>query len=613
MCKKDMKIELLSPAGTVQIGRAAIAAGADAIYIGGANFGARKTAGNDMAEIVSLVEYAHSYDARVYLTMNTILYNDELKEASKQAWQAWEAGVDALIVQDMAFLEMDMPPIALHSSTQMFNYSVERVKFLQEIGFERVVLERALTLEHIRAIREQTTVELEAFIHGSICVGYSGQCYLSQALCGRGGNRGECAQSCRSRYNLINDKGEVLQKGKELLSVGDMNLSDRLVELIDAGVCSLKIEGRLKDESYVVNNTAYYNQKLKEQNVSRTSSGISKVDFEPDPLRSFAREAGHYYFDGVGSRKVGAPTKSLGEKIGVVKVVNNDNFIVQTSLKLSNGDGICWQLPSGELRGSNVNKVVGNQIFPNKIDDLNVGCTVFRNFSATFHPTFEHANRKISASIQVCCDTSNLHFIATDETLNSCSIEVCNNFEVANNAQRIVEIVKNAMSKSGDTIFDVQSVEVDFNNFAPLIKNSELNDIRRSLLSKLRHTRIEHYQRSERKTVVVSDLKVPQDIDYKANVSNSLAENFYKKLGAENIEKALELQENITGKEVMRTKYCIRREQGTCLLKGAKNEPLFLENRGRILELKFDCGVCEMALIYRGSSPSMPAQNRAKS
>ncbi|MEG2478685.1 MAG: U32 family peptidase [Mucinivorans sp.] len=605
------KVELLSPAGSAAIGRAAIEAGADAVYIGGDSFGARAAAANPSDDIASLVQYAHQFGARVYQTMNTILFEDELAQAERATWVAWESGVDALIIQDMALLEMSLPPIALHASTQMFNYTADKVKWLEDVGFERVVLERALSLEQIRAIRAVTSVELEAFVHGAICVGLSGQCYLSHALCGRGGNRGSCAQNCRSRYNLIDDKGVVLERGKELLSVTDFNLSHRLAELVDAGVTSLKIEGRLKDEAYVVNNTAYYNQRLVEQHIERTSSGLSKTLFEANPDKTFARKSGTFYFDGL-HKGIGAGPKALGQKIGVVVSADDNSFVIKSNDVVNNGDGLCWQMASGEILGSNVNKVNGNVISLQKMENLTKGTIIYRNFNQKFAPSISDVKRKISVDIRVVSTMDGITIVATDEDGISAEVIMPMTYELATNQSRVEELFQKAMSKSGGTIFEVSTVALSLQDFVPHIAMSELNEARRSLLLKLHVARIDSYVRVEQKPILHLSLGSSQ-LDFRANVANSLAEKFYHSVGVKDIEQAAELQNSMVGKQVMRTRYCLRRERGECLKKGGATGQWFIENNGQLLELGFDCAVCEMTLTYRGKSPSIPAQKRAKS
>lgn len=598
------KIELLAPAGTAAIGRAAIDAGADAVYIGAERFGARTAAGNNMDDIAALAEYAHGFGAQVYLTMNTLLLADELEEAQHTAWAAYEAGVDALIVQDMAFTQMDLPPIALHASTQTFNLTPERALFLASAGFSRIVLERGASLAQMREIRAALPdhIELEAFIHGAICVSYSGQCYLGHVLCGRGGNRGSCAQPCRSQYNLYNDKGELLMRDKHLLSVRDLNLSDRLDELIGAGVCSLKIEGRLKEEGYVVNNTAWYHRRLCALHVPRTSVGQVECDFEPNPSKSFSRGFTTYFFGEEKRAGVLAPeAKSVGETIGTVS--KNEGTALTLKLKpgiaLNNGDGICFLTAAGKLEGASVNRADGNRVLLNKAVDVKSGTEVFRNFDRSFRPT---ASRHIAVSITFTPTA----VTATDGTGISVCIALGKSYETAGNRALAERNIRSSFSKSGGTVFDITKVSVPDSEPLPFIPAAELNALRRKLLAELLSARLAAYRRPAPyvRPAVVPSLPPGIERDYRANAANPLAEKFYREAGFEVVERALEAQDGpeFMGREVMRSPYCIRRETGTCLKEHPKlrGEKLFLENNGMRLELVFHCAACEMGIIYRG-------------
>lgn len=598
------KIELLAPAGTATIGRAAIDAGADAVYIGAERFGARTAAGNSMDDIAALAEYAHGFGTQVYLTMNTLLLADELEEAQHTAWAAYEAGVDALIVQDMAFTQMDLPPIALHASTQTFNLTPERALFLASAGFSRIVLERGASLAQMREIRAALPdhIELEAFVHGAICVSYSGQCYLGHALCGRGGNRGGCAQPCRSQYNLYNDKGELLMRDKHLLSVRDLNLSDRLNELIGAGVCSLKIEGRLKEEGYVVNNTAWYHRRLCALHVPRTSVGQVECDFEPNPSKSFSRGFTTYFFGEEKRAGVLAPeAKSVGETIGTVS--KNEGTALTLKLKpgiaLNNGDGICFLTAAGKLEGASVNRADGNRVLLNKAVDVKSGTEVFRNLDRSFRPT---ASRHIAVSVTFTPTA----ITATDGTGISVCIALGKSYETAGNRALAERNVRSSFSKSGGTVFDITNVSVPDSGPLPFIPAAELNALRRKLLAELLSARLAAYRRPAPyvRPAVVPSLPPGIERDYRANIANPLAEKFYREAGFEVVERALEAQDGpkFMGREVMRSSYCIRRETGTCLKEHPelRGEKLFLENNGIRLELVFHCAACEMGIIYRG-------------
>lgn len=599
-------VELLSPAGSCAIGRAAIEAGADAVYVGAERFGARTAAGNPMSEIEALARYAHGFGARVYVTMNTLLFDDELEAARRSAWEAYEAGVDALIVQDMAFTQMDLPPIALHASTQTFNLTPDRAAFLAAAGFSRIVVERGASLEQIRAIRAALPeeVELEAFVHGAICVSYSGQCYLGHALCGRGGNRGNCAQPCRAQYDLYNDRGRLLQKDRPLLSVRDLRLGDRLGELIEAGVCSLKIEGRLKEADYVVNNTAYYHRKLSDLGVRRASAGEVAFGFEPNPEKSFSRGFTTYFWDGRRSGVAAPEARSVGEAVGTaLKSEGTDLTLrLRPGIALHNGDGICFVGRSGRLEGASVNRAAGERIELNKAIRIPVGTQVFRNFDRSFRPSAERRLR-----VAVAFGPERLS--ATDETGVSASIPLLHGgYEPAANRALAERNIRQAFGKSGGTIFDVAEVSIGFGPDVdlPFVPAAELNALRRELLDALRAARLEAYRRPEPYVrPSVAPTRTPGVAnDYRANVSNSLAERFYRSAGFEPSEWALEAQSDpdFVGREVMRSPYCLRREMGTCLREHPelRHERLYLENNGIRLELVFHCAVCEMGVVYRG-------------
>ncbi len=599
-------IELLSPAGTASIGRAAVDAGADAVYIGAERFGARTAAGNPMDDIAALAEYAHGFGARVYITMNTLLFERELDDARKTAWAAWEAGADALIVQDMAFTQMELPPIALHASTQTFNLTPERASFLAAAGFSRIVLERGASLEQIRAVRAAVPqqVELEAFVHGAICVCYSGQCYLGHALCGRGGNRGGCAQPCRSQYDLYDGRGRLLMRNKHLLSVRDLNLSDRLEELADAGVCSFKIEGRLKEEGYVVNNTAYYHRRLTELGLPRTSVGESVCDFEPNPSKSFSRGFTTYFQDGKRAGVLAPEARSVGEPIGSAVACDGTTLKLKLNpgIRLNNGDGLCFIAPSGRLEGASVNRAEGNRAILNKTADIRPGAELFRNLDRSFRPA---AVRRIRAAV----DFTPENVRATDETGLSAVVALPRNYEPAGNRALAERNIRQSFRKSGGTIFEITEVTVPDETAGgtlPFIPAAELNALRRELLAELLRIRLANYNRPTAyvRPDALPALPVGLAHDFRANAANSLAERFYRQAGFDLVEKALETQESpeLEGREVMRTPYCIRRETGTCLREHPelRRERLFLENNGVRLELRFYCAECEMGVVYRG-------------
>ena len=406
--KTIRRIELLAPAKNVEIGQQAILHGADAVYIGAPRFGARSTAGNSIADLTRLIDFAHRFDARVYITLNTILRDDELRDAERLIHELYKIESDALIVQDMGITRLDIPPIALHASTQADNRTPEKVKFLEQCGFSQVVLARELSLGQINEIARSVQVPLEVFVHGALCVSYSGQCYLSEAMCGRSANRGECAQYCRLPYTLIDGKGNVIAKDKHLLSLRDLNQSDRLEELLDAGVSSFKIEGRLKDMAYVKNCTAYYRQELdkifKRRPEYRTAStGHSSIEFTPRLEKSFNRGFTHYFLDGRTPEPIASPDtpKSLGEYVGKVKQSDKNTFTIAGLTPIHNGDGLCFANNKGEFEGVRVNRVEGNRIFPASRIEITPHTVLYRNFDFEFDKRLSRpsADRRIDVEI----------------------------------------------------------------------------------------------------------------------------------------------------------------------------------------------------------------------
>ena len=422
----EARIELLAPAKDASIGRTAILCGADAVYIGAERFSARQAAGNSLATIASLVDFAHPYNAKVYVALNTILRDDELMTAEKIVREMHAIGADGLIVQDVGLLELELPPIPLIASTQMHNATAQRVRFWQDIGFSRAILARELTLDQIREIRAKTTIELECFVHGALCVGTSGRCYMSYALGGRSGNRGQCAQPCRRRYTLRDRDGAILAKDRYLLSLRDLNLSDHLEDLIDAGVTSFKIEGRLKDQPYVANTVAFYREQLDtilaKRNKKRSSSGTTYLDFQPNPAKTFNRGFTHYSLTGRsnGIASMDSP-KSVGEPIGLVSQVSDTSFTLDTTSELHNADGICFFDRDGNLSGSVVNRVEGNRVYPDKMLDIREGQQIYRNYDHEFVRRLNGrcAKRKIRLVMSLKEESKPLLITQNDYTLTS--------------------------------------------------------------------------------------------------------------------------------------------------------------------------------------------------
>ncbi|MBQ3535697.1 MAG: U32 family peptidase [Alistipes sp.] len=593
-------IELLSPAKDLDAARAAIDHGADAIYMGGARFGARQAAGNSIDDIARAAEYAHQYGARLHTTLNTVLYDDELQDAERLARELIAAGADALIVQDMAFRTMNLP-IELHASTQVGNTTPEGVKFLEECGFARVILERSLSLEEIRKIRQATTTELECFVHGAICVGHSGRCFLSRTTSSRSGNRGECSQPCRLPYDLKDEVGRTILAGKHLLSVRDMEFADELELLMDAGITSFKIEGRLKDVRYIKNVVSHYRQRIDNilahrPDIVRPSVGTSRIEFTPDTAKSFTRGASTYMLHGkrAGVASFDTP-KAIGEYIGEVKSILRQGFTLDKQHNLSAGDGICIITREG-LKGSNINVVNGSAIEPNRMDGIVVGAKIYRNYDHRFTLSLDRSRtrRTIDASAQLTLSPEGCRLTIKDEQGIEVSVYRNESLSPANNPEKMQQTAQRQIEKSGDTIFSITKVDViGCENFAPA---SLLSDMRREALERLTEARIA----APRHHKIIPDdgsarYPYPMVSRYE-NVTNSLAEKFYLKHGAKEIEPALEFQPT-QGERVMISSYCIRREIGECLkLKPTIKGDLYIEHGTARYRLDFDCKRCLMTL-----------------
>ena len=566
---KTSEFELLVPANNKDIAIKAINAGADAVYIGYARFGARIQAGNSMEDIIEVIEYAHKYRVKIYITINTILKNEEIKNIEKLLWHFYTIKADGIIIQDMGILECKLPPIPIIASTQCHNNTLQKVKFLEKTGFKRVILPREITLEEIKKIKQNTKVELETFVHGALCVSYSGQCYLSYAIGGRSANRGECAQPCRKKYSLKDADGKYILRDSYILSLKDFNLSDRLEDLILAGVTSFKIEGRLKNEVYVVNTTAYYRQALDEilntYNLKRSSQGVSNYEFEPNLYKSFNRGFTKFNIDG--DKKDLATVnynKSLGEFVGIVQSVKKNYFTLNTDI-LNNGDGICFFDENKILKGTNINRTEGNIAFPTEIKGIKEGVKIFRNYNKEFDDKIQNAEitRKLSATIKVKETPSDYMFLLEDEEKNCACLLVAKTFEPAVNEDKALNTLKIQLAKSGNTEFVIEQTEVDIDNI-PFIKVSKINEIRRILTDKLRRLRRKNYK-YEYRTTPVKVVDYPySNLDFKANVLNYKAKAFYEKRGAVVSEMALESKLSIKNREVMTSKYCIKNQLGLC-------------------------------------------------
>ena len=604
-------IELLAPAKDLACGMEAILHGADAVYIGAPKFGARAAAGNSIDDIRSLCDFAHLYNARIYVALNTILYDEELREAENIIRQLYDAGADALIIQDMAITQLDIPPIPLHASTQTDNCTSEKVGFLHKTGFAQIVLARELTLDEIREISERVPdTMLEAFIHGALCVSYSGRCYMSYALNGRSANRGECAQCCRLPYSLVDADGSIIEEKKHLLSLKDMNRSDDLEALMQAGVSSLKIEGRLKDVSYVKNIVAYYRKKLdhifsKNPAFYRSSTGKSSLTFEPEPEKSFNRGFTSYFMHGRDTEITSFDTpKSIGEHVGVVKEIKGNSFTVAGLKPIHNGDGLVFFNSRGELDGFRVNRAETNRIFPQNMPSLKPRTPIFRNYDHEFESKLEKssAERKIDVTIEWGDNPDGFTLMLTDETDARVIVRRAFSKEIARKSQE--ENIKTQLSKMGNTPFEATEVIISMakNHFVP---SSLLSEMRREAVEKLITNRRIRYRRLYVKNSVYKNNTIypEREIGYTANASNKITEEFYKRHGVETIEPAFEIQmpDDVP---LMYTKHCLRYSMGWCPVHHKKvspyKEPLYLLYKEKRFRLSFDCKKCRM-LIY--SSP----------
>lgn len=599
------KIELLSPAKDLTIGIAAINHGADAVYIGGPDFGAREKASNSIADIERLCRHAALYDAKVYVTLNTLLYDNELERARRIAYDCWEAGVDALIVQDMALLQMDLPPIPLHASTQCNNLSVSKVQFLEKVGFSQVVLGRELSLEQIRDIRSKTQVPLEFFVHGSLCVSQSGQCYLSHYLGNRSANRGACAQPCRLPWDLKDERGRTLIANRHLLSLKDLNNSSHLEELIDVGITSFKIEGRLKDADYVKNVTAFYRQRLdaiftRRHDLSQASRGHCAYTFEVNPEKSFSRGFTDFFLKGR-QKGIDSPytPKSMGEYVGDVSWCNSVRMELRTDKTLHNGDGFCFLNEKQELQGLRADVVNGKTISCNRPHGASRGMKIFRNYDNEWQKQVDASsgNRKIDIRLVIS---------STEEgyTLTAQPFGVAANITtekiIANNPEKATDNIHKKILQWGDTIFNPIELQLDFDQ-AYLIPASMLGEMKRDLVQKLTGFLMEKH-RSERQqaTISATDCPYPEsELSYLGNVANAKAAEFYRQHGVTNIEDALEKSYSKEADiKVMTTKHCIRHANGLCIKDtGMRPEPLFLQSGDYRFRLEFDCKNCQMHIF----------------
>ncbi len=606
----EKTVELLAPAKNLQTGIVAIKSGADAVYIGAPSFGAREAAGNPLSDIAELVKYAHQFRARVYVTLNTLLYDEDIPVALEQIARLYDIKIDGLIIQDMGLLECALPPIPLIASTQTNNRTPEKVTFLEKVGFQRIILARELTLQEIQEIRQKSNVELEFFIHGSLCVCYSGQCYMSYAIGGRSGNRGKCAQSCRRIYSLVDSRGQVLMKNRYPLSLRDLNLAPHLKELLQAGINSFKIEGRLKDEFYVMNVVSYYRKELDrllpQMGLKKSSAGRTIVDFSPVPAKTFSRDFTSYFLKGRDKNMGSIDTpKSIGEKIGAVQSIYLNYFILAPGApQLNPGDGICFFDERQNLQGTRVNQVLGNKIFPEQIEAIQKGTLIYRNYDQLFLQQMKksHVERKISVNLSLNEMPDGYRLIAVDEDgFRSEAIITVEKIK-AQKPELAEATIKKQLSSMGSTNFECNQIIIDINPI-PFIPIANLNTLRREVLENLNSIRMENHPLLKIE-IVPNKFSYPEkSLTFEGNVLNQKAAAFYRRHGVQTIEPAAESEIDMTGRKVMTTRYCILGQTGRCLLTNKTeklNLPLFLVDKNkRRFELKFNCKKCEME-VYSG-------------
>ena len=614
------KIELLLPAKDLPCGKIAINHGADAVYIGASAFGARQAAGNSLQDLEELVRYAHLYGSKVHVTVNTVLYDNELEDARKLLWDLYNIGVDAVLIQDLGLLKLDIPPIALHASTQCHNHSLERVQFLERVGFTRAVLARETDLETIQQIHDQTNIELEAFVHGALCVCYSGQCYISRMMTGRSGNRGACAQICRTRFDLQDANGKMLVHNKHLLSLKDMCRADYLEGMLQAGIVSFKVEGRLKNESYVKNVTAYYRQRIdhileERPDFQRVGSGTTRFFFTPDLHKTFNREYTPYFIDGQRETMASFDTpKAKGEYIGTLQETNGKYYYTPQYLKTSslsspdrgkelgsaivNGDGLCFINEQGELEGFLVNGVEGSRIIPQKTLSAFDRVALYRNIDKAFEKVLsgKTAERKIAVDILFEELADGVRLTLTDE--DGCTVTAEENVELvaAQQPEKMAETLRNSLAKLGNTTFVARNILIP--NCTAFLRAGFVNELKNRAVEQLTAVRIAHFHPKDTPLRYQPE-PIFQKADYLRNITNEAHKSVYADFGAMEIEYGLDKTEDYAGKTVMTCKYCLRHELGWCSRKSSEKcppQPLYLVSGRFRFRLEFDCSSCVMKL-----------------
>jgi collagenase-like PrtC family protease len=604
-------VELLAPAKDLETGIAAINCGADAVYVGAPHFGAREAAANSLADIENLAKHAHRYWAKVYAAVNTILRDDEIDAAVQLCHELYRAGVDGLIIQDVGLLECALPPLPLIASTQMHNHTAERVAFLERVGFSRAILARELDLDHIRAIRAATTIQLEVFVHGALCVCMSGQCALSYAIGGRSGNRGQCAQPCRRSYALVDANGRTVIADRHLLSLRDLNLTPHLGNLVAAGVSSFKIEGRLKNKAYVMNIVGHYRQALDQVlgQQGAASSGTTTLGFVPNPEKTFNRGYTTYFLTGRGV-EVASPDspKHVGEPLGQVTAIGRRSFTLDAAAPLHSGDGITFFDRARKLEGSLVNQVQGPVVYPQKLAGITHGTRVFRNHDHAFAAEIAKSRpvRKIAVTLRLCETTDGLLLEATDEdSIRATATLACDKCP-AEKPDKALASVTQQLAKLGDTEFVATRIDIVWTTPMHLAA-SQVNTLRRTLAENLVTARA-LARPIEKRSFAANDVPFPSDeLTFQGNVLNQKAAAFYRRHQVCTIEPAAESGIDLAGRVVMTTRYCLKYELGLCPRErsatDAPPEPWFLvDDENRRLRLRFRCDqrLCAMEIIFRG-------------
>ncbi|MGI1967809.1 peptidase U32 family protein [Shewanella baltica] len=609
------RLELLAPAKNADYGIEAIRHGADAVYIGGPAFGARATAGNSVEDIARLCTYAHQYHAQVFVALNTILMDNELADAEKLIWQLYEAGADALIVQDMGVLQLNLPPIALHASTQMDNRSPEKVAFLEQVGFSQVVLARELGLSQIRDVAAHTNMQLEFFIHGALCVAYSGLCNLSHSFSNRSANRGECSQMCRLPGNLKTRQGDVLAQNEHLLSLKDNNQTENLEALIDAGIRSFKIEGRLKDLSYVKNVTAHYRQKLdaimeRRPEFKASSHGRCEHSFIPDPEKTFNRGSTDYFVNerSQGIKDFRSP-KYIGEEVGKVVSIGKDFIQVSSTHEFNNGDGLAFfpanfamaKQSDDKLQGLRVNRAEGLKLHILQVPrDLKVGMTLYRNHNQAFEALLskESSKRIIGVDLRLSDTQDGLALTLTDIYGLSATVNLTVEKTPATDVDKTLQNTRTQLGKLGSTDFVARSISIDTAQ-AWFLPASVLNGLRRDGVAALEAARIQGYVRPLPWKHNQDAVYPVKHLSYLGNVANEKAKDFYQRHGVIEIQDTYEKNGVTEDVPLMITKHCLRFNFNLCPkeVPGIKADPMVLEIGNDVLKLVFDCPKCEMMVV----------------